>query len=123
LKLKLVKLSPNDGFFFEITDLKSIADIRFFDVQVGNREIDVLTGNGVLIDQKFKVELDYTDPSNPILNQRMMRQVRAMQAAVGSTIEGITITDFRLHVAQPLAPDVVSLLQSNGIDGHFKFTG
>ncbi|MEH2228700.1 MAG: DUF4157 domain-containing protein [Nostoc sp.] len=115
--------SPNDGFFFEITDLKSIADIKFFDVKVGNKEIDILTGNGVLIDQKFKVEADYTDPSNPILNKRMMKQVQAMQAAIGSTIEGITITDFKLHVAQPLTSDVVSLLQSNGIDSHFKFTG
>jgi hypothetical protein len=115
--------SPNDGFFFEITDLKSIADIQLFDVSVGGRTIDVLTGNGVLIDQKFNVKVDYTNPSHPQLDSRMLRQVQAMQAAVGSSVQGIPITDFKLHVAEPLTPDAISLLQSQGIDSHFKVTG
>jgi hypothetical protein len=117
--------SPNDGFFFEITDLKSIADIRFFDVQVGGRTIDVLTGNGVLIDQKFEVKVDYSDPSNPKLDKRMLKQVQAMQDAVNSsfTFNGIKVIDFKLHVAQPLAPDAINLLQNEGIYSHFNVTG
>lgn len=115
--------SPNDGFFFEITDLRSIADIKFFEVAVGDRIIDVLTGNGVLIDQKFNVEVDYTDPSNPELSKRMLKQVVAMQTAVGSTIQGIKITGFELRIAQPLTPDAIKLLKKNGIDSYFKVTG
>ncbi len=115
--------SPNVGFFFEITDLKSIADIKLFDVSVGGRTIDVLTGNGVLIDQKFVIDVDYTDPANPKLSNRMLKQVQAMQAAVGSMIQGIKITDFAMHIAQPLTPDAIKLLQSHGIHSHFKITG
>jgi len=115
--------SPNDGFFFEITDLQSIADIKFFEVKVGDRTIDVLTGSGVLIDQKFSVDVDYSDPSNPQLSKRMLKQVVAMQVAVGSTIQGITITSFELHIAQPLTPDAIKLLQNHVAYNYFKVTG
>jgi hypothetical protein len=112
--------SPNDGFFFEITDLKSIADIKFFDVQVGTREIDVLTGQGFLIDQKYEVKVDKTDPSNPQLDKRLLKQVQEMRAAIGSTINGIKITNFEIHTAQPLSQDAITLLQTLNLDQHFK---
>ena len=113
--------SPNDGFFWEIEDLKSISDIKFFDVVVGSRVIDVLTGSGVLIDQKYTLELDRTDPNNPVIKPGMWGQIQAMQNAVGSKVEGITVIDWEYHPKEAIAPDVRAFLISIGIDmRHFK---
>jgi hypothetical protein len=110
--------SPNDGFFWEIEDLHSIADIRFLDVKIGNREIDVLTGAGMLIDQKYAVELDPNDPTK--IKAGMAGQVAAMSGAVGTVINGIAVTGWEMHPKLPIEARVRAVLASLGIDAHFK---
>jgi hypothetical protein len=110
--------SPNDGAFFEIEDLATIADIRFFDVAVGGKEIDVLTGDGTLIDQKFEVAMDPADPTK--LKKNILGQLTAMQGAVGSIVQGIPVKTFRFHVKGGITDaKVTAYLAANGLTAHF----
>jgi hypothetical protein len=109
--------SPNDGFFFEIEDLASIANIRFFDVPVGGKTIDILTGDGILIDQKYEVAMD---PSNPAqLKGGIKGQLQAMQHAVGTVVQGITVKDYRFHIHGSIDAQVKAYLATNGLTAHF----
>jgi hypothetical protein len=110
--------SPNDGFFFEIEDLASIANIRFLDVAVGGKVIDILTGDGVLIDQKYEVTMDPRDPTK--LKANIRGQLDAMRNAVGSTVDGILVRDFRFHVRGGISdPQVNAYLAANHLTAHF----
>jgi hypothetical protein len=109
--------SPNDGFFFEIEDLHSVADIRFFDVAVGGKVIDMLTGAGELIDQKYEAALDPTDATK--LKANIRGQLAAMQGAMGTTINGIVIKNFKFHVKSAIDPAVQAVLNTMGVAAHF----
>lgn len=110
--------SPNDGFFFEIEDLTSIANIRYIDVKIAGKEIDVLTGDGILIDQKYEVTMDPKDPTK--LKAGILGQLAAMKGAVGTVINGIKVKDFRFHVRGGIAdPQAQAYVAANGLTAHF----
>ncbi|MGX1951501.1 hypothetical protein ACWIGY_14555, partial [Streptomyces anulatus] len=107
--------SPNHGTFFEIGDLHAIPDVKHVDVQVGGRIIDTLTARGILIDQKYQVNL-----KNGVLDPRLTRQCQAMAAAVGSTVEGIRVTGWEIHYAIPLTQAVITEIASLNWSSNFK---
>jgi hypothetical protein len=116
---------PNHGFLFEIGDLDNIADIRLVEIPVGGRVIDSLTGAGELIDQKYMVSLERPAPppalpGPPALDPRLVQQCTAMQNALGTTISGITITNWYIHYAQPLRAEVLALINAAGWGAHFR---
>jgi hypothetical protein len=114
--------SPNHGFFFEIGDLQSLTAVHEFDVKPipgGKPEIDVLTGTGMLIDQKYAIELD-PKSATPRLKPNMQAQINAMIAAVGTDVEGIRVVDWKMNHVQPLRPEVKALFTAQGILSHFS---
>jgi hypothetical protein len=110
--------SENDGAFFELEDLVSIANIRLFDVKLGAKTIDVFTGDGVLIDQKTEVAMEPTDPTK--LKANILGQLEAMKNAVGTVVDGIPVKDYRFHVKGGISdPKVQAYLASHGLTAHF----
>ena len=107
--------SPNTGFFFEIAGLHDLDDIREHDVDVDGRQIDALSGTGLLADFKSEVGLD---PDGVQLEPRLDAQIHAMQNAVGTTINGINITAWRIIYSTPLNNQVQAILANRGIIGH-----
>ena len=116
--------SPNDGFFFEIGDLQTIRDVSAVEVPVGGRVIDSLTKSGELIDQKYIVGLQKPArgraPGPPALDPRLVAQCNAMQAAVGTTISSILVTDWSIRYAQPMSQQVQALVAAAGWTRHFR---
>jgi hypothetical protein len=84
--------------------------------------IDVLTGDGRLVDQKYTVSLAVppTPGTVPALNARLVAQCTAMQGAVGSTVMGIPVTAWEIHYAQPLTDDVRAAITASGWDANFQ---
>lgn len=107
--------SPNMGAFFELADLATLDNLRFFDVAVGGKVIDVLQGDGTLIDQKTQINLDLRDPARPVLSSSVTNQLTAMRGAIGTVIEGITITSCRFHVEGGVSADVQAVLVRDGL--------
>jgi len=113
--------SANDSFFFEIAGLRSIADTQEVDVDVGGRNIDVLTASGMLIDHKLEVNV-HTDPAGRrVLDDRMMDQIRAMSGAVGGPpVRGIAVTGWEIQHARELTPEARALIAAAGLTAHFR---
>ena len=118
--------SPNHGSFFEIGDMRSINDVRFMEVNVGGRVIDMLTGAGLLVDQKYLVAEKLVSatpggPATPQLDPRLVAQATAMAGAAsgGQVISGIPVTGWEIHYAQPLTPAIAAMIAARGWTGNF----
>jgi hypothetical protein len=113
--------STNSSLFFEIAGLQSIADTRELEVDVDGRNIDVLTGSGLLIDHKLQIDVE-TDPAgHRVLDDRMMDQIRAMRGAVGGPpIRGIAVTGWEIQYARELTPEAEALIAAAGLTAHFR---
>jgi len=111
--------SPNMGAFFELADIATLDNIKAFDVAVGGKVIDVLQGDGTLIDQKTQINLDLSNPARPVLSSSVTNQLAAMRAAIGTVIEGITITSCRFHVEGGVNADVQAVLVRDGLEAFF----
>ena len=122
--------TPNRGAFYEIEDLDKVTDVDAFNVKIpkrgggGTKEIDVLSTTGMLMDQKFAVELDDPDYAAkgvaPKLKARMVGQAEAMEDAMAAksvTLEDGTkrsVTGWEFHHRTPLDPAVATLIAARG---------
>ena len=126
--------TPNRGAFYEIEDLDKVTDVDLFNVEVpkrggGKKVIDVLSTAGILIDQKFAVELDDPDYAakgiTPMLKARMVGQAEAMEDAEAA--KSVTLPDgskrsvmgWEFHHRTPLDPAVAGLVATRGWNTNF----
>jgi hypothetical protein len=61
--------------------------------------------------------LDPTDPTK--LKPNIRSQLAAMQGAVGTTINGIVVKNYKFHIRGSIDPAVQTVLTNNGLTAHF----